>query len=281
MIEEKISMISDEKIALEDLLKRANVEFPNDEKVIKLYDSDNNDDDGGGKNDDHGSDNVGKKKESVAKDVVNAEKDRVNAEKDGVNEDLFVCPWAVQPISLVCPQTPQRVVTSSSPNKKIVKPPNYFTSPYMNKRTKVTLLIRGLSLCWVIACLQCKAISRTIDEEQQWKVFSDEISAQFEHDVSYISLFEVDLDLGLCEESDEQVSMLRRMRFKIATKILLHEINVHAKKMFHSAFKFEFENDEQTRISIIMNVIKNKDECDPAKTKTFAKNQEEDAIKNK
>ncbi|GJU79948.1 hypothetical protein Tco_1282313 [Tanacetum coccineum] len=37
MIEEKISMISAEKIALEDLLKRANVEFPNDEEVIELY----------------------------------------------------------------------------------------------------------------------------------------------------------------------------------------------------------------------------------------------------
>ncbi|GJT48302.1 hypothetical protein Tco_0974459 [Tanacetum coccineum] len=106
MIEKKISMIYAEKIALEDLLKRANAEFPNNEEVIELYekyrrlfkesvfvkdfqahidDFDNNDDDGGGKNDDHGSDNVGKKKESAAKDVVNAKKDGVNAEKDGVN----------------------------------------------------------------------------------------------------------------------------------------------------------------------------------------------------
>ncbi|GJV10258.1 hypothetical protein Tco_1351799 [Tanacetum coccineum] len=30
-------MISPEKVALEDLLKRANTEFPNDEKVIELY----------------------------------------------------------------------------------------------------------------------------------------------------------------------------------------------------------------------------------------------------
>ncbi|GJY88758.1 hypothetical protein Tco_0503386 [Tanacetum coccineum] len=68
MIEEKISMISAEKIALEDLLKRANAEFQNDKKVIELYekyrrlfkesvvledfqvhrdDFDNNDNDGG------------------------------------------------------------------------------------------------------------------------------------------------------------------------------------------------------------------------------------------
>nr|GFC23944.1 peptidase C48, SUMO/sentrin/Ubl1 [Tanacetum cinerariifolium] len=88
-------------------------------------------------------------------------------------------------------------------------------------------------------------------------------------------------DLGLCEESNEQVSMLRRMRFKIATKILLHEFNVHAEKMFHLTFKFESKNDEQTRISIIVNAIKNRDERDPAKTKTFVENQEEDALKNK
>nr|GEZ37497.1 ulp1 protease family, C-terminal catalytic domain-containing protein [Tanacetum cinerariifolium] len=211
-------------------------------------------------------------------------------------------------------------------------------------------------------------IERTIDEKQQWKVFSDEISAQFEHDVSSISFSEVELnpstmiildnsncrvtynskykavckplkkffarhmknynnpkhisvaklkhripklkwsttknhldcgvftmihlehnfskpvgqwDLGLCEESNEQVSMLRRMRFKIATKILLHEFNVHAEKMFHLTFKFESKNDEQTRISIIVNAIKNRDERDPAKTKTFVENQEEDALKNK
>ncbi|GJT59454.1 ulp1 protease family, C-terminal catalytic domain-containing protein [Tanacetum coccineum] len=456
MIEEKISMISAEKIALEDLLKRAKAEFPNDEKVIELCekyrrlfkefvfvedfqahidDFDNNDNDGGGKNDVHGSDNVGKKKESVAKDVLNAEKDGVNAEKDGVNaekdgvnvvqedeadvneepedmleeetftqwieknidwvgevidclydayyeEDLFVWPRAVQHISVVCPQTPQRVVTRSSPNKRIVKPPTFLTSPYMNKRTKVTSLIKRLEFVlgnslfamqgdkyetvfqtrsghdlssvplnmetlaprlWIDANTKA-IIEGTFYEEQQWKVFSDEISAQFEHDVSSISLFKVDLaffpicasghfyvvvfhlkspsamfildnsncgetykskykavcepllkwsttknhsdcevftmmhlehyfgkpvgqwDFGLCVESDEQVSMLRRMRFKIAGKLLLNEFNIHAEKMFDLAFKFENENDEQKRISIIVNAIKNRNERDPAKT---------------
>ncbi|GJT48306.1 hypothetical protein Tco_0974463 [Tanacetum coccineum] len=189
MIEEKISMISAEKIALEDLLKRANAEFLNDEKVIELCekyrrlfkesvfvkdfqahidDFDNNDD--------HGSDNVGKKKESTAKDVVNAKKDGVNAEKNGVNvvqegeagvneepedmleeetftqwidknidwDDLFAWPRDVQPITAVCLQTPQRVVTRSSPNKSIVKPSAYLKSPYMNKRTKDIPLIKRL-----------------------------------------------------------------------------------------------------------------------------------------
>ncbi|GKD63867.1 hypothetical protein Tco_1305975, partial [Tanacetum coccineum] len=69
--------------------------------------------------------------------------------------------------------------------------------------------------------------------------------------------------------SDEQVSMLRRMRFKITAKILLNELNVHAEKMFDLAFKFEAESDEQTRISIIVNAIKNRDERDPAKLKSL------------
>ncbi|GJS91243.1 RNA-directed DNA polymerase, eukaryota, reverse transcriptase zinc-binding domain protein [Tanacetum coccineum] len=44
-------------------------------------------------------------------------------------------------------------------------------------------------------------------------------------------------DVGLCEESKEQVSLLRRMRFKISTKILLHKVNVHAENMFDLAYK--------------------------------------------
>ncbi|GJY74454.1 ulp1 protease family, C-terminal catalytic domain-containing protein [Tanacetum coccineum] len=527
-----------EKISLEDLLKRANAKFPNDEKVIELYekyrilfkksvfaedfqahldDFDNNDDDGGG-------DNVEKKKEFAGEDVVNAkkdgvndEKDCVNAEKDGVDvfqegeadvneepEDILeeetftqwiekisnglaskicLCDLGLFSRIALCVLRPQRVVTRSSPKKRIVKPSSYLTSPYMNKKTKVIPLIKrhkfvlGNSLfamqddnetvfqfccghelssvrlnmetlaprlwidanvidCWLSilnheelvrdfrmtfetvfhtrsghdlssVCLNMETlaprlwidanvidywtkaiIEGTIDEEQQWKVFSDEISAQFKHDFSSISLSEVNLafffpicvsghfyvvafhikkqaamiildnsdcgetyslkykavceplkkffarhlknynhpkhvfvaklkhripklkwsitknhsdcrvftmihlksyvgkpvaqwDVGLCAKSDEQVSQLRRMRFKIATKILLRDLNVQAQKMFDLAFKFETENDEQTRISIIVNAIKNRAERDPAKTKTVDENQEEDALKNK
>ncbi|GKC46393.1 hypothetical protein Tco_1064115 [Tanacetum coccineum] len=59
------------------------------------------------------------------------------------------------------------------------------------------------------------------------------------------------------------------LRFKIAAKILLHELNVHAEKMFDLTFKFEAENNEQTRILIIVNTIKNRDERNPAKTKSL------------
>nr|GEZ21284.1 ulp1 protease family, C-terminal catalytic domain-containing protein [Tanacetum cinerariifolium] len=491
MIEKKISMIYAEKIALEDLFKRANAEFPNDGKVIELYekyrrlfkesvfvedfqahidDFDNNDNDGGGKNDDYGSDNVGKKKESAGKDVVNDKKDGVNAEKDGVNdvqegeadvneepedmldeetfmqwieknidwvgevidclydayyeEDLFVWPRVVQPISVVCPQTPQRLVTRLSPNKRIIKPSTYLTSPYMNKRIKVTSLIKRLEFvlgnslfaiegdkyetvfetrsghdlssvrlnmktlaprlwtntnvidCWVAilnheelvrvcpsprrhffltGCITKAIIEWTINEEQQWKVFSDEISAQFKHDVSSISLFEVDLvsvftiyasghfyvvvfhlkspsamiilDNSNCGETYNSkykavceplkkffarhlknynypkhisVAKLKHRIPKLkwsTTKnhsdcevfTMIHLEHYFGKpvgqwdfeNMFDLASKFEFENDEQTRISIIVNAIKNKDERDPAKMKTFVKNQEDDTLKNK
>ncbi|GJW19124.1 hypothetical protein Tco_0026560 [Tanacetum coccineum] len=259
IIKEKLSMISTEKVALE-------VVFPKDFQA-HLDDFDNND--GGGDNDDDGSDIVDKENEPAGKSAVNEGKDGVNAEKDGVNaekdgenaekegevdvneeqedifeeetftqwietnsewvgEDLFVWPRAVQPVNVVCPQTPQRVVTRSSPKKRFVKPSSYLTSPYMNKKTKVIPLIKRLAFVL-----------------------------------------------------DEQVLLLRCTRFKIATKILLHELNVYAQKMFDLAYKFETENDEQTRISIIVNAIKNRAERDPAKTKTVVENQEEDAGKSK
>ena len=60
-----------------------------------------------------------------------------------------------------------------------------------------------------------------------------------------------------------QVSLLRRMRFKIATKILLHELNLHSQKMYDLALKFQSEIPEQTRISIIVNAIKNSADRDP------------------
>ncbi|GKC75769.1 hypothetical protein Tco_1126543, partial [Tanacetum coccineum] len=119
----------------------------------------------------HGSDNVGKKKESVAKDVLNAEKDGVNAEKDGVNaekdgvnvvqedeadvneepEDMLEEETFTQKICLcglglfsIYQLYVLRLLTRSSPNKRIVKSPTFLTSPYMNKRTEVTSLIKRL-----------------------------------------------------------------------------------------------------------------------------------------
>ncbi|PWA74957.1 hypothetical protein CTI12_AA247680 [Artemisia annua] len=59
------------------------------------------------------------------------------------------------------------------------------------------------------------------------------------HMESYVGEPIKDWDAGLCQESDMQVSLLRRMRFKIATKILLHELNLHSQKMYDLAFQFQ------------------------------------------
>ncbi|GJT47680.1 hypothetical protein Tco_0973837 [Tanacetum coccineum] len=59
---------------------------------------------------------------------------------------------------------------------------------------------------------------------------------------------------------------------------MLLEFNVHAQKMCDLVYKFETENDEQTRISIIVDAIKNRAERDPTKTETVVENQEEEAF---
>ncbi|GJR04047.1 nucleotide-binding alpha-beta plait domain-containing protein [Tanacetum coccineum] len=59
---------------------------------------------------------------------------------------------------------------------------------------------------------------------------------------------------------------------------MLHEFNVHAQKMCDLAYKFETKNDEQTRISITVDAIKNRAERDPTKTKNVVENQEEEAL---
>ncbi|GJX76079.1 hypothetical protein Tco_0322890 [Tanacetum coccineum] len=67
------------------------------------------------------------------------------------------------------------------------------------------------------------------------------------------------------DESDEQLSMLQRFRYKIATKIMLHQFNVVSNKMFDFAFTFETKNTEQARVSMIVDAIKNRNNRDPPK----------------
>ncbi|GJW92953.1 hypothetical protein Tco_0172625 [Tanacetum coccineum] len=176
---------------------------------------------------------------------------------------------------------------------------------------------------WIDANVTQAMIEGRITEKQQWKMFSAEISAQFQNNLAGKSLSEVELkkcfsrylcennhplhekvakvkpripklkwsttknhvdcgvflmihmksyigeptarwNVGLCTESHTQDSLLRRMRYKLAAKILLHELNIHSQKVFDLAYKFETENDKHTRISIIVNAIKNRAEHDPA-----------------
>ncbi|GKD63339.1 ulp1 protease family, C-terminal catalytic domain-containing protein [Tanacetum coccineum] len=69
------------------------------------------------------------------------------------------------------------------------------------------------------------------------------------------------LDCGLPVESQSQRDMLRRLRFKFATKILLHEINVHAKKMLELAKEFD-KTDPVEKMVIIVDAFKKREERD-------------------
>ncbi|PWA88119.1 hypothetical protein CTI12_AA123170 [Artemisia annua] len=78
------------------------------------------------------------------------------------------------------------------------------------------------------------------------------------HMESYMGQAASKWDVGLCAESKQQKSLLKRMRFRIATKILLHEENVHAQKMYDLACRFHNEFDDPTKISMIVDAIKNR-----------------------
>ncbi|GJR84536.1 ulp1 protease family, C-terminal catalytic domain-containing protein [Tanacetum coccineum] len=85
------------------------------------------------------------------------------------------------------------------------------------------------------------------------------------HMENYVGDAPKNWEFGLCEESDEQVSMLQRLRYKIATKIMLHQFNAVSNKMFDFAFTFETNNTEQARVSMIVDAIKNRNNRDPPK----------------
>ncbi|GJW73505.1 hypothetical protein Tco_0132875 [Tanacetum coccineum] len=85
------------------------------------------------------------------------------------------------------------------------------------------------------------------------------------HMENYVGHATKNWEFGLCEESDEQVSMLQRLRYKIATKIMLHQFNAVSSKMFDFAFTFETNNTEQARVSMIVDAIKNRNNRDPPK----------------
>nr|GEV95635.1 hypothetical protein [Tanacetum cinerariifolium] len=67
------------------------------------------------------------------------------------------------------------------------------------------------------------------------------------------------LDCGLHVESQLQRDMLRRLRFKFSTKILLHEINVHAGKMLELAKEFD-KTDPVEKMAITVDAFKKREE---------------------
>ncbi|GJU08173.1 ulp1 protease family, C-terminal catalytic domain-containing protein [Tanacetum coccineum] len=64
--------------------------------------------------------------------------------------------------------------------------------------------------------------------DAKWESFSNQVNAQFKGNKGGLALGGIDLR-----------DMLRRLRFKFAIKILLHEINVHVGKMLELAKEFD------------------------------------------
>nr|GEU38292.1 hypothetical protein [Tanacetum cinerariifolium] len=71
----------------------------------------------------------------------------------------------------------------------------------------------------------------------------------------------LNLDCGLPVESQLHRDMLRRLRFKFVTKILLHEINVHTGKMLELAKEFD-KTDPVEKMAIIVDAFKKREERD-------------------
>ncbi|GJW97124.1 hypothetical protein Tco_0178932 [Tanacetum coccineum] len=102
--------------------------------------------------------------------------------------------------------------------------------------------------------LQTKSMfDGTLDSnDAKWERFSSQVKAQFEGNDGGLTLESIDL---------LQRDMLRRLRFKFATKILLHEINVHAEKMLELAKEFD-KIDPVEKMAIIIDALKNKEQRD-------------------
>nr|GEU40473.1 hypothetical protein [Tanacetum cinerariifolium] len=79
------------------------------------------------------------------------------------------------------------------------------------------------------------------------------------HMESYIGQTATTWDCGVVTESKLQCDMLRRLRFKFATKILLHELNVHAQKMLELAKEFD-KVYAREKLSIVVEAVKKRDQ---------------------
>nr|GEW29105.1 peptidase C48, SUMO/sentrin/Ubl1 [Tanacetum cinerariifolium] len=139
---------------------------------------------------------------------------------DWVGEDEFhAWPRVVEPVNMVQPSTPERVI--SSPSKEYVKPVKPVNSPNMCRRIDVTthcmriefVLVKLFFNLWVVIVNYLRVCSRlsdpqqgissqmdnqgiikgTLTEEDQWKTFLDDIKAQFKYEPPSMSLFDFEL----------------------------------------------------------------------------------------
>nr|GEU51533.1 ulp1 protease family, C-terminal catalytic domain-containing protein [Tanacetum cinerariifolium] len=82
-------------------------------------------------------------------------------------------------------------------------------------------------------------------DDDKWESFSNQLKAQFKGNEGGLALQGVDMAI----------------KIQVATKILLHEINVHSKKMLELSNKFD-KVDSFERMAIIVEAVKNIKERD-------------------
>nr|GEZ73916.1 hypothetical protein [Tanacetum cinerariifolium] len=145
--------------------------------------------------------------------------------------------------------TPEKLPTqkgSPSPKKRVVKASSYLLSPYMNKKTNVVPKITRLEFIpgnSLFAMQGDKILTKTtamtiLDNspgtyDSKYKEVCDLLKKLFARHLKQYG------HVRHTQVAKLQRDMLRRLRFKFATKILLHEINVHAGKMLELAKEFD------------------------------------------
>ncbi|PWA42841.1 hypothetical protein CTI12_AA539640 [Artemisia annua] len=193
--------------------------------------------------------------------------------------------------------TPQNMATrasnvSPSPEKRLVKRSSYLLSPYMNKKTRVELkmtrpefilgnsvfVMQGEKLSREAGCplrhfflTGCilyghnkQASIRKVKQRiasLKWKTknnFIDYGVFTMLHMDNYTGEAPGKWDCGLVAESKEQSDQLRVLRFKFATKILLHNVNVYAGRMYELALEFD-KLPPGEKLSIILSAVRNRD----------------------
>ncbi|GJU45033.1 hypothetical protein Tco_1202299 [Tanacetum coccineum] len=132
----------------------------------------------------------------------------------------------------------------------------------------------SLSLGWEQALFVIAARQMTLStDEDKWKSFAAEVSAQFKDNVGGLALSGIDLKKLFASHLrlygherhskigvEAMIHKLKlQLRFKFATKILLHEINVHAQKMIRYAEEFDKIVGFQ-KMCIVVDALKNREE---------------------
>nr|GEW81538.1 cytochrome P450 [Tanacetum cinerariifolium] len=179
-----------------------------------------------------------------------------------LDDKLHAWPRVVEPVNMVQPSTPKRVF--SSPSKEYVKPVKPVNSPYMCRRIDVTTRCKRIEFVLVTKL----AKMRPFIPKLKWRTSNNHVDCgvfAMIHMENYVGDAAKNWEFGLCEESDEQLLRLQRTRYKIATKIMLHQFNVVSNKVFDFAFTFETKYTEQAGVSMIVDAIKNRNNRDPPK----------------